>query len=93
MVIPLFITGINGLVYGNLKGLTMKVGEKVYWYLMGMGNEVDIHTAHFHGHSFDYKVKHPSIPTSLTDSLTHPQTKPLTHLPTLSHSLTHSLTH
>lgn len=61
MVIPLFITGINGLVYGNLKGLTMKVGDKVYWYLMGMGNEVDMHTAHFHGHSFDYKVKHPSI--------------------------------
>lgn len=23
---------------------------------MGMGSEVDIHTAHFHGHSFDYKV-------------------------------------
>ncbi len=59
MVIPLFITGINGLVYGNLKGLNMKVGDKVYWYLMGMGNEVDIHTAHFHGHSFDYKVIHP----------------------------------
>uniref|UniRef100_A0A672PA71 ferroxidase n=1 Tax=Sinocyclocheilus grahami TaxID=75366 RepID=A0A672PA71_SINGR len=37
--------GINGLVYGNLKGLNMKVGDKV-----------DIHTAHFHGHSFDYKV-------------------------------------
>uniref|UniRef100_A0A8C2F9V6 ferroxidase n=1 Tax=Cyprinus carpio TaxID=7962 RepID=A0A8C2F9V6_CYPCA len=52
--------GINGLVYGNLKGLNMKVGDKVYWYLMGMGNEVDIHTAHFHGHSFDYKVIHPS---------------------------------
>ncbi len=61
IVIPLFITGINGLVYGNLKGLNMKVGDKVYWYLMGMGNEVDIHTAHFHGHSFDYKVSHPCI--------------------------------
>ncbi|XP_051550371.1 ceruloplasmin [Myxocyprinus asiaticus] len=48
--------GINGLVYGNLKGLNMRVGDKVYWYLMGMGNEVDIHTAHFHGHSFDYKI-------------------------------------
>lgn len=60
VIIPLFITGINGLVYVNLKGLNMKVGDKVYWYLMGMGNEVDIHTAHFHGHSFDYKVIHPS---------------------------------
>uniref|UniRef100_A0A8B9TGF8 ferroxidase n=1 Tax=Anas platyrhynchos TaxID=8839 RepID=A0A8B9TGF8_ANAPL len=46
---------INGKVFGNLHGLTMHVGDKVSWYLMGMGNEVDIHTAHFHGHSFDYK--------------------------------------
>ena len=47
---------INGLVYGNLNGLNMEVGDKVYWYLMGMGNEVDIHTAHWHGHSVEYKV-------------------------------------
>ncbi|XP_010076635.1 PREDICTED: ceruloplasmin-like, partial [Pterocles gutturalis] len=46
---------INGKVFGNLHGLTMHVGDKVSWYLMGMGNEVDIHTAHFHGHSFHYK--------------------------------------
>ncbi|XP_019388111.1 PREDICTED: ceruloplasmin [Crocodylus porosus] len=46
---------INGKVFGNLHGLTMHVGDKVNWYLMGMGNEVDIHTAHFHGHSFEYK--------------------------------------
>ncbi|XP_035190299.1 ceruloplasmin isoform X1 [Oxyura jamaicensis] len=46
---------INGKVFGNLHGLTMHVGDKVSWYLMGMGNEIDIHTAHFHGHSFDYK--------------------------------------
>ncbi|KAI1891570.1 hypothetical protein AGOR_G00145150 [Albula goreensis] len=47
---------INGRVYGNVRGLTMHTGDKVYWYLMGMGNEVDMHTAHFHGHSFDYKM-------------------------------------
>lgn len=34
----------------------MHVGDAVSWYLLGMGNEVDMHTAHFHGHSFDYKV-------------------------------------
>lgn len=44
-------------MFGNLHGLTMHVGDKVNWYLLGMGNEVDMHTAHFHGHSFDYKVK------------------------------------
>ncbi|KAM3834220.1 ceruloplasmin [Vipera latastei] len=46
---------INGRLFGNLHGLTMHVGDKVNWYLLGMGNEVDMHTAHFHGHSFDYK--------------------------------------
>lgn len=53
----LCIVGINGLVFGNLHGLNMNVGDKVYWYLMGMGSEIDIHTAHFHGHSFEYKVR------------------------------------
>ncbi|XP_053164229.1 ceruloplasmin isoform X2 [Hemicordylus capensis] len=47
---------INGRVFGNLHGLTMHVGDEVSWYLTGMGNEVDLHTAHFHGHSFDYKL-------------------------------------
>ncbi|CAN9500898.1 unnamed protein product [Ophioblennius macclurei] len=47
---------INGFVYGNLNGLNMEVGDKVYWYLMGMGNDVDIHSAHWHGHSVEYKL-------------------------------------
>jgi len=40
---------INGYVFGNLPGLVMKNGEKVRWYLMGMGNEKDLHTPHWHG--------------------------------------------
>ena len=40
---------INGYVYGNLPGLTMRKGERVRWYLMGMGTEVDLHTPHWHG--------------------------------------------
>uniref|UniRef100_A0A3Q3VX61 ferroxidase n=1 Tax=Mola mola TaxID=94237 RepID=A0A3Q3VX61_MOLML len=47
---------INGYMYGNLNGLNMEVGDKVYWYLMGMGNDVDIHTAHWHAHSVEYKL-------------------------------------
>ncbi|XP_045395395.1 ceruloplasmin isoform X3 [Lemur catta] len=46
---------INGRMFGNLQGLTMQVGDEVNWYLMGMGNEIDLHTVHFHGHSFQYK--------------------------------------
>lgn len=48
--------GINGKVYGNLRGISMVKGERVQWYLMGMGNEVDIHTVHFHAETFTYKV-------------------------------------
>jgi len=40
---------INGYIFGNLPGLVMKKGEKVRWYLMGMGNERDLHTPHWHG--------------------------------------------
>lgn len=40
---------INGFVEGDLPGLNMKMGEHVRWYLIGMGTEVDLHTAHWHG--------------------------------------------
>ncbi|KAK7889548.1 hypothetical protein WMY93_025108 [Mugilogobius chulae] len=47
---------INGYMYANVPGLNMEVGDKVYWYLMGMGTDTDIHTAHWHGHSVEYKL-------------------------------------
>ena len=40
---------INGFIFGNLPGLTMKQGDKVRWHLLGMGNEIDVHTPHWHG--------------------------------------------
>ena len=46
---------INGYIFGNLRGLEMNEGERVRWYLLGMGNEVDLHTAHFHGKTVLYK--------------------------------------
>eukprot|EP00123_Amoebidium_parasiticum_P018481 comp24220_c0_seq1/m.44577 comp24220_c0_seq1/g.44577 ORF comp24220_c0_seq1/g.44577 comp24220_c0_seq1/m.44577 type:complete len:705 (-) comp24220_c0_seq1:209-2323(-) len=39
---------INGYVYGNLR-FEMCKGQRVRWYVMAMGNEVDLHTAHWHG--------------------------------------------
>nr|XP_056714332.1 ferroxidase HEPHL1 [Euleptes europaea] len=49
---------INGKIYYNLPGLTMKEGEDTNWYLIGMGNEIDLHTAHFHGETFLFKTEH-----------------------------------
>ena len=40
---------INGMIMGNLPGLTMNKGEKVRWYVLGLGGEMDLHTAHWHG--------------------------------------------
>lgn len=40
---------VNGYVYGNLPGLTMKRDQRVRWYMMSIGTEVDLHTPHWHG--------------------------------------------
>uniref|UniRef100_A0A8C0H9W2 ferroxidase n=1 Tax=Chelonoidis abingdonii TaxID=106734 RepID=A0A8C0H9W2_CHEAB len=50
------LSAINGRLYDNLRGLTMKEGENTNWYLIGMGNEIDIHTVHFHAETFIFKV-------------------------------------
>ena len=42
---------INGYSYGNLPGLTMHKGDRVRWYVMAMGTEVDLHTPHWHGNT------------------------------------------
>jgi FtsP/CotA-like multicopper oxidase with cupredoxin domain len=44
---------VNGYVFGNLPldALAMKQGERVRWYWMGMGTEVDLHTPHWHGNT------------------------------------------
>jgi FtsP/CotA-like multicopper oxidase with cupredoxin domain len=40
---------MNGYIFSNLPGLVMNEGERVRWYLAAMGNERDVHTAHWHG--------------------------------------------
>ncbi|XP_054712431.1 LOW QUALITY PROTEIN: ferroxidase HEPHL1-like [Uloborus diversus] len=43
---------VNGRIYGTLEGLVARNGTKTAWYLLGMGSEEDLHTAHFHGQTF-----------------------------------------
>jgi len=45
---------MNGYLYGNLgtdPTIEVTAGELVRWYLMAVGNEVDLHTAHWHGNT------------------------------------------
>ncbi len=40
---------INGYLFANLPGLDMHLGERVRWYVIGLGSESDLHTPHWHG--------------------------------------------
>jgi len=42
---------INGYVFGNQPMPVIKVGQRVRWYTMSMGTEVDLHTPHWHGNT------------------------------------------
>ena len=42
---------INGYVFGNGPMFTMHKGERVRWYVMSTGTEVDLHTPHWHGNT------------------------------------------
>lgn len=61
--------GINGYIFGNLPGLTMKKGERVRWYLLGMGNEVDLHTPHWHGKTLRYNLRNTDVIELLPGSM------------------------
>jgi manganese oxidase len=45
---------INGFIYG-MPDLTMKVGDKVRWYVLALGSEPDLHTPHWHGTTLNYE--------------------------------------
>jgi manganese oxidase len=61
---------INGFIFGNLPGLTMKQGEKVRWYLLGMGNEIDLHTPHWHGETVTDGIRNADVIELLPGSMT-----------------------
>jgi hypothetical protein len=61
---------INGYIFGNLPGLIMKKGDKVRWYLMGMGSEMDIHTPHWHGKTVRHQTRNTDVVELLPASMT-----------------------
>jgi manganese oxidase len=60
---------INGYIFGNLPGLVMQQGERVRWYLLAMGNERDLHTAHWHGKTVQYGKRHTDVVELLPASM------------------------
>ena len=45
-----FKESLNGYLFGNGPGLTIRVGDRVRWYLMGTTN-FEIHAPHWHGNT------------------------------------------
>ncbi|MFY9741748.1 MAG: multicopper oxidase domain-containing protein [Candidatus Sulfotelmatobacter sp.] len=60
---------INGFIFGNLRGLDMTRGERVRWYLLAMGNEIDLHTPHWHGETVTYEGRHTDVVELLPGSM------------------------
>ncbi|HTO14042.1 MAG TPA: multicopper oxidase domain-containing protein [Candidatus Binatia bacterium] len=52
---------INGYIFGNLPAPALQAGERVRWYVLGMGNEKDIHTAHWHGKTLRASGRHTDV--------------------------------
>jgi len=46
---------INGKVFCGVPGLSMYTGERVRWYLVSLGNEIDVHHSSFAGNSLIWK--------------------------------------
>jgi manganese oxidase len=44
-----FRSSVNGFMYANMPMMTMKKGERVRWYLVTIGEGLNVHTPHWHG--------------------------------------------
>lgn len=42
---------INGYIYGNMPMMTMKIGDRVRWYVTTLGDFNNAHTPHWHGNT------------------------------------------
>ncbi len=56
---------LNGFLFGNVPGLTMKVGEHVRWYLMATSN-FELHAPHWHGNTVVIQQMRTDVATLLT---------------------------
>lgn len=56
---------LNGFLFGTLPGLTMKVSERVRWYLMATTN-LELHSAHWHGNTVEIQHMRTDVTPVLT---------------------------
>ncbi|MBL1276662.1 MAG: multicopper oxidase domain-containing protein [Ectothiorhodospiraceae bacterium] len=66
---PGLMHSINGYIFGNLKGFIVNNEDKVRWHVLGMGNEVDLHTPHWHGKTVTVGAKDVATRTDVVNLL------------------------
>ena len=59
------MASLNGLIFGNLPGLTMRVGERVRWYIMATTN-FEVHAPHWHGNTVLIQGRRSDVASLLT---------------------------
>ena len=62
---PVIKESLNGFLFGNTPGLTMKVGDRVRWYLMATTN-FELHAPHWHGNTVVIQHMRTDVATLLT---------------------------
>ncbi len=70
------MNSMNGYVYGNLPGLTMRHGERVRWYVMAAGSEDDMHTPDWHGNTVLSDGRRTDIVSLLPATMTMAEMEP-----------------
>jgi FtsP/CotA-like multicopper oxidase with cupredoxin domain len=60
---------VSGYVFGGPPGLVMDSGQRVRWHLLGMGNETDLHTAHWHGKTLRFRGRNTDVIELLPGSM------------------------
>lgn len=70
---------INGRIFGNLPGYETRLGERVRWHLIALGNETDNHTVHWHGQTVLHHGRRTDVielmPASMTTADMIPRAK------------------
>lgn len=73
---PGLMHSMNGYIFGNLQGYTAELDDTVRWHLIALGNEVDLHTAHWHGQTVLDHGKRTDVVELLPSSMNSVTMKP-----------------
>jgi FtsP/CotA-like multicopper oxidase with cupredoxin domain len=60
---------VSGYIFGGPPGLVMDSGQRVRWHVLGMGNESDLHSIHWHAKSLRFRGRNTDVIELLPGSM------------------------